>query len=62
MIQKTIEGIDVLAISPAILDISPNHPEIIAARERGILMTWQEFSARYIQNEKVCYFHCRNSW
>jgi len=41
-----------LAISPAILDISPNHPEIIAARERGILMTWQEFSARYIQNEK----------
>ncbi|WP_461614475.1 UDP-N-acetylmuramate--L-alanine ligase [Clostridium sp. Marseille-QA1073] len=50
--SKHIEGIDVLAISPAILDISPNHPEIIAARERGILMTWQEFSARYIQNEK----------
>ncbi len=41
-----------MAISPAILDISPNHPEIISARERGILMTWQEFSARYIQNEK----------
>jgi len=50
--SKHIEDIDILAISPAILDISPNHPEIIAARERGILMTWQEFSAKYIQNEK----------
>ena len=47
-----IENIDILAISPAILDISPNHPEIIEARKRGMLMTWQEFSARYIQNEK----------
>ncbi len=49
---KHIENIDILAISPAILDISPNHPEIIEARKSGILMTWQEFSAKYIQNEK----------
>lgn len=47
-----IEDIDILAISPAILDISPNHPEIVEARKRGILMTWQEFSSKYIQNEK----------
>lgn len=49
---KHLEGIDILAITPAILDISPNHPEIVEARKRGILMTWQEFSAKYIQNEK----------
>ncbi len=47
-----IEDIDILAISPAILDISPNHPEILEAKKRGILMTWQEFSAKYVQNEK----------
>lgn len=48
-----IEDIDILAISPAILDISPNHPEILEAKRRGILMTWQEFSAKYVQNEKI---------
>ena len=47
-----IQDIDILAISPAILDISPNHPEILEAKKRGILMTWQEFSAKYVQNEK----------
>lgn len=47
-----IEDIDILAISPAILDISPNHPEILEAKKREILMTWQEFSSKYIQNEK----------
>lgn len=49
---KHIKDVDILAISPAILDISPNHPEIVEARKRGILMTWQEFSSKYIQNEK----------
>lgn len=49
---RHIEGIDILAISPALLDISPDHPEILEAKKRGILMTWQEFSAKYVQNEK----------
>ncbi|MCB2291384.1 hypothetical protein LGK97_16780 [Clostridium sp. CS001] len=47
-----IEDINILAISPAILDISPNHPEILEAKKREILMTWQEFSAKYVQNDK----------
>lgn len=47
-----IQDIDILAISPAILDISPDHSEILEAKRRGILMTWQEFSAKYVQNEK----------
>ncbi len=47
-----IKDIDILVISPAILDVSPNHSEILEAKKRGILMTWQEFSAKYIQNEK----------
>ncbi|GAA0116595.1 Mur ligase domain-containing protein [Clostridium senegalense] len=40
-----IKDIDILVISPAILDVSPNHPEILEAKKRGILMTWQEYSA-----------------
>lgn len=48
-----IDDVDILAISPAILYISPNHPEVVEAKKRGILMTWQEFSAKYIQNEKT---------
>ncbi|WP_061994622.1 Mur ligase domain-containing protein [Clostridium sp. ATCC 25772] len=40
-----IKNIDILVISPAILDVSPNHPEILEAKKRGILMTWQEYSA-----------------
>ncbi|WP_160672294.1 UDP-N-acetylmuramate--L-alanine ligase [Clostridium sp. C8-1-8] len=47
-----IADIDILAISPAILDISPDHPEIVEAKNRGILMTWQEFSAKYVQKDK----------
>jgi UDP-N-acetylmuramate--alanine ligase len=31
-----IEDIDILAISPAILDISPDNPEILEAKKRGI--------------------------
>lgn len=47
-----INDIDLLVISPAIFDISPNHPEVLEAKEKGILTTWQEFSAKYIQKEK----------
>ncbi|MDU1413493.1 MAG: UDP-N-acetylmuramate--L-alanine ligase [Clostridium sp.] len=47
-----INNIDLLVISPAIFDISPDHPEVLEAQKRGILITWQEFSAKYIQREK----------
>ena len=44
-----LHEVDICAISPAIMDISPNHPEVLEAKRRGILMTWQEFMARYLQ-------------
>lgn len=46
-----LEGVDICAISPAIMDISPGHPEVLEAKRRGILMTWQEFMGKYLQND-----------
>ncbi len=50
--SKHIEEADILAISPAILEVSPNHSEIEKAKKRGILMTWQEFLGKYLQDGK----------
>jgi UDP-N-acetylmuramate--alanine ligase len=47
-----LEGIDILAVTPAVFDINPDHPEIVEARKRNILMTWQEFMGKYLQNDK----------
>ncbi|MHB8128520.1 MAG: UDP-N-acetylmuramate--L-alanine ligase [Mobilitalea sp.] len=47
-----LEGVDILAVTPAVFDINPNHPEIVEGRKRNILMTWQEFMGKYLQNDK----------
>ena len=55
------DDVDLVAVSPAIFDVSPDNEELIAAREKGILMTWQEFMGRYLQPSKrlisVCGTH-----
>jgi UDP-N-acetylmuramate--alanine ligase len=47
-----LQGVDILAVTPAVFDINPNHPEIALARKRKILMTWQEFMGKYLQKDK----------
>jgi UDP-N-acetylmuramate--alanine ligase len=47
-----LQGVDILAVTPAIFDINPNHPEVLEARKRNILMTWQEFMGKYLQKDK----------
>jgi UDP-N-acetylmuramate--alanine ligase len=47
-----LEGVDILAITPAILDINPDHPELVEGRKRNIVMTWQEFMGKYLQKDK----------
>lgn len=47
-----LEGVDILAVTPAVFDINPNHPEIVEGRKRNILMTWQEFMGKYLQEDK----------
>lgn len=50
---KHLEGVDILAVTPAVFDINPDHPEIIEGRKRDILMTWQEFMGKYLQKDKL---------
>jgi len=47
-----LEGVDILAVSPAIFDVSNENPEVVEARKRDILMTWQELMGRYLQKDK----------
>lgn len=51
--EEHLKGVDILAVSPAIFDLNPNHPEIIEARKRNILMTWQEFAGKYLHENKT---------
>ena len=50
---KHLEDVDFLAVTPAVFDINPDHPEIIEGRKRDILMTWQEFMGKYLQKDKL---------
>ena len=50
--EQHLEGVDILAVTPAVFDINPNHPEIIEGRKRKILMTWQEFMGKYLHKDK----------
>ena len=48
-----LKNTDILAVSPAVFDLNPDHPEIIEAKRRNILMTWQEFAGKYLHDNKV---------
>jgi len=48
-----LKGVDILAISPAVLASNQNHPEVLEAKKQRILMTWQEFQGKYLQKNKT---------
>ena len=50
--EHLTDDVDILAVSPAIFDINPDNPELMEAKRRGILMTWQEFMGRFLQKDK----------
>lgn len=48
-----LEGVDILAITPAITSLDPNNPELIQAKKKGIeILTWQEFMGKYLMKDK----------
>jgi UDP-N-acetylmuramate--alanine ligase len=47
-----LQGVDILAVTPAVFDINPDHPEVVEGRKRNILMTWQEFMGKYLHTDK----------
>ena len=46
------DSVDVVAVSPAIFDVSPDNEELLEAQRRGILMTWQQFMGEYLQKNR----------
>lgn len=50
--EKHLKEVDILAVSPSVFAVNNNHPEVVEARKRKILMTWQEFMGRFLQKNK----------
>ena len=50
--ESHVDEADIIAVTPAIFDYNPDHPELVKAKEQGKLMTWQEFSGQYLQKGK----------
>lgn len=61
-----LEGVDILAMSPAIPAKDPNNPELQEARERDLeILTWQQFMGKYLEEGKfviaVCGTHGKST-
>ena len=50
--KKHLEGIDILAVSPAVIYQNRKHPEYKTAEKMGILTTWDQFVGKYLLREK----------
>lgn len=49
---RHLEGVKILASTPAAFFLNPDHPELKTAQKEGKLMTWQEFLGKYLQAGK----------
>lgn len=48
-----LDGIDILAVSPAILSLDPENPELLEAKKKKIqILTWQQFLGKYLTDGK----------
>ncbi len=61
-----LEGVDILAITPAITSLDSNNEELVEAKKRGIpVMTWQQFMGEHLEKDKfviaVCGTHGKSS-
>lgn len=50
--QNHLKSIDLLAVTPAAFYQSPDHPELTLAKDRGILVKWQQFLGDYLHHDK----------
>lgn len=49
---KHIKNADLVVVSPAVLYQNPDNPEIVEAKRRKILITWQEFLGKFLLKNK----------
>lgn len=50
--SRHLEGVDVLAVTPATFFQSKKHPEFLLGKKLNKLMTWQEFLGSYLHRNK----------
>ena len=54
-----LTGVDILAITPAILSLDPDNPELAEAKKRKIkILTWQQFLGRSLTKDKFVIAIC----
>lgn len=62
---KHLKDIDLVVASPAVFYQNSNHPEFVEAKKAGVLMTWQEFTGRFLLKGKkvisVCGTHGKST-
>ncbi|OGM20895.1 UDP-N-acetylmuramate--L-alanine ligase [Candidatus Woesebacteria bacterium RIFCSPHIGHO2_01_FULL_38_9] len=49
---KHLKGVDILAVSPAVVYLNENHPEYTKAKKLGILRIWDKFVGEYLLKDK----------
>jgi UDP-N-acetylmuramate--alanine ligase len=49
---KHLKDVDLVVATPAVFYQNNNHPEILEAKKRNILITWQEFLGKILLKEK----------
>ncbi len=50
--KKHLEGVDMVVVTPAVFFQNKNHPEILEAKRKKILMTWQKFLGKFLHKGK----------
>lgn len=54
-----LEGVDILAVTPAVLSLDPDNKELAEAKKRKIkVMTWQQFLGKYLTKDKLVIAVC----
>lgn len=54
-----LEGVDILAITPAVTSLDPENSELQEARKRGVeVLNWQEFMGKYLEKDKTVIAVC----
>lgn len=50
--SRHIKNVDLVVVSPSVLYSNKEHPEVLEAQRRGILVTWEEFLGNYLHKGK----------
>lgn len=50
--EEHLQGVDILAITPAVEYLNKDHPEYRRAKKLGILRTWDKFLGEYLLKDK----------